>query len=237
MEIIGKYRKKINGEIVKWRNSEIKNKIRRLKFSPFHHFTISLFLIFSMPAFAQTDYATQQAAFSKSYEYESRGNFTDAVTTMKSIYQEDSYEINLRLGWVTYLAGLFTESSAYYQKAIKLKPYAIEAKIGFANPASALGNWDQIITQYNEVLAIDPQNTTVNYRMGSILYGRKDYAKAEKYLEKVVNLYPFDYDSMVLYAWTEYRLGKLREAQVLFNKALLMRPRDASASEGLGLIK
>ncbi len=237
MEIIGKYRKKINGEIVKWRNSEIKNKIRRLKFSPFHHFTISLFLIFSMPAFAQTDYATQQAAFSKSYEYESRGNFTDAVTTMKSIYQEDSYEINLRLGWVTYLAGLFTESSAYYQKAIKLKPYAIEAKIGFANPASALGNWDQIITQYNEVLAIDPQNTTVNYRMGSILYGRKDYAKAEKYLEKVVNLYPFDYDSMVLYAWTEYRLGKLREAQVLFNKALLMRPRDASATEGLGLIK
>ena len=237
MEIIGKYRKKINGEIVKWRNSEIKNKIRRLKFSPFHHFTISLFLIFSMPAFAQTDYATQQAAFSKSYEYESRGNFTDAVTTMKSIYQEDSYEINLRLGWVTYLAGLFTESSAYYQKAIKLKPYAIEAKIGFANPASALGNWDQIITQYNEVLAIDPQNTTVNYRMGSILYGRKDYAKAEKYLEKVVNLYPFDYDSMVLYAWTEYRLGKLREAQVLFNKALLMRPKDASATEGLGLIK
>ncbi len=237
MEIIGKYRKKINGEIVKWRNSEIKNKIRRLKFSPFHHFTISLFLIFSMPAFAQTDYATQQAAFSKSYEYESRGNFTDAVTTMKSIYQEDSYEINLRLGWVTYLAGLFTESSAYYQKAIKLKPYAIEAKIGFANPASALGNWDQVVTQYNEVLAIDPQNTTVNYRMGSILYGRKDYAKAEKYLEKVVNLYPFDYDSMVLYAWTEYRLGKLREAQVLFNKALLMRPRDASATEGLGLIK
>ncbi len=237
MEIIGKYRKKINGEIVKWRNSEIKNKIRRLKFSPFHHFTISLFLIFSMPAFAQTDYATQQAAFSKSYEYESRGNFTDAVTTMKSIYQEDSYEINLRLGWVTYLLGQFTESSAYYQKAIKLKPYAIEAKIGFANPASALGNWDQVVTQYNEVLAIDPQNTTVNYRMGSILYGRKDYAKAEKYLEKVVNLYPFDYDSMVLYAWTEYRLGKLREAQVLFNKALLMRPRDASASEGLGLIK
>ena len=237
MEIIGKYRKKINGEIVKWRNSEIKNKIRRLKFSPFHHFTISLFLIFSMPAFAQTDYATQQAAFSKSYEYESRGNFTDAVTTMKSIYQEDSYEINLRLGWVTYLAGLFTESSAYYQKAIKLKPYAIEAKIGFANPASALGNWDQVVTQYNEVLAIDPQNTTVNYRMGSILYGRKDYAKAEKYLEKVVNLYPFDYDSMVLYAWTEYRLGKLREAQVLFNKALLMRPKDASATEGLGLIK
>lgn len=156
---------------------------------------------------------------------------------MKAIYQEDSYEINLRLGWATYLAGQFTESSAYYQKAIKLKPYSIEAKIGFANPASALGNWDQVVTEYNSVLSIDPQNTLVNYRMGSIFYGRKDYAKAEKYLEKVVNLYPFDFDAMILYAWTNFKLGKMREAQVLFNKTLLMRPKDAGALEGLGLIK
>jgi len=82
----------------------------------------SLLLLFSMSTFAQTNYTILQDAFSKSYAYESRGNFSDAITTMKAVYQEDSYEINLRLGWVTYLAGLFTESSAYYQKAIKLKP-------------------------------------------------------------------------------------------------------------------
>jgi tetratricopeptide (TPR) repeat protein len=73
--------------------------------------------------------------------------------------------------------------------------------------------------------------------MGSIYYGRKDFVKAEKYLEKVVNLYPFDYDSMVLYAWTNLKLGKTREAQVLFNKVLLIRPKDVSALEGLALIK
>jgi len=198
---------------------------------------ISLFLFSSGMLSAQTNYTLLQEAFSKSYAYESRGNFMDAISSLKAVYQEDSYEVNLRLGWVTYLAGLFTESSAYYQKAIKLKPYAIEAKLGFVNPASALGNWDQVITQYEDILAADPQNTTVNYRMGSIYYGRKDYPKAEKYLEKVINLYPFDYDSMVLYAWTMYRLGKMREAQVLFNKVLLIRPRDTSALEGLGLIK
>jgi len=196
-----------------------------------------LFTVFAFSSFSQLSNSALQEGFSKSYSFESRGNFADAITSMKAIYQEDSYEINLRLGWVTYLAGQFTESSAYYQKAIKLKPYSIEAKIGFANPASALGNWDQVISEYNAVLAIDPQNTLVNYRMGSIFYGRKDYAKAEKYLEKVVNLYPFDFDSMVLFAWTNFRLGKLREAQVLFNKALLMRPKDAGALEGLGLIK
>jgi len=210
---------------------------RHFAISPFRHFAISLFILLSTSSYAQLSNSALQEGFSKSYSFESRGNFADAITSMKAIYQEDSYEINLRLGWVTYLAGQFTESSAYYQKAIKLKPYSIEAKIGFANPASALGNWDQVISEYNAVLAIDPQNTLVNYRMGSIFYGRKDYAKAEKYLEKVVNLYPFDFDAMILYAWTNFKLGKLREAQVLFNKALLMRPKDAGALEGLGLIK
>lgn len=194
-------------------------------------------LLFCSRVSGQTNYATLQEAFSKSQQYESRGNFPDAITSMKSVYEEDSYEINLRLGWLTYLAGLFTESTAYYQKAMKLKPYSVEAKLGFANPASALGNWDQVIAQYNDILAIDPMNSSVNYRLGSIYYGRKDYAKADKYLEKVVNLYPFDYDGLILYAWTQYRLGKLREAQVLFNKTLLNRPNDSSALEGLGLIK
>ena len=41
----------------------------------------------------------------------------------------------------------------------------------------------------------------------------------------------------ILYAWTEFKLGKLREAQVLFNKVLLMRPKDTSALEGLLQIK
>jgi tetratricopeptide (TPR) repeat protein len=213
--------------------------------SPFRYFATSLFrylfisllIGISSSLFGQTNQAALQDAFSKSYQYEYRGNFADAISALKTVYQEDSYEINVRLGWVTYLAGLFTESSAYYQKAIALKPYSIEAKLGIANPASALGNWDQVIAQYNEILTIDPQNTTANYRMGSIYYGRKDYGKAEKYLEKVINLYPFDYDSNILFAWTCLKLGKLREAQVLFNKVLLIKPTDASALEGLGLIK
>jgi len=218
----------------------VKRKMQNAKYCSsvlFRSFTILLSLFSFLPLYSQTNYTLLQEAFSKSQAYESRGNFTDAISTMKAIYAEDSYEINLRLGWVTYLNGSFTESASYYQKAITLKPYAIEPKLGFVYPASALGNWDQVIAQYTAILATDPQNTTANYRMGSIYYGRKDYAKAEKFLEKVINLYPFDYDSMLLFAWTNFKLGKLREAQVMFNKVLLNKPKDTSALEGLSLIK
>jgi len=40
-----------------------------------------------------------------------------------------------------------------------------------------------------------------------------------------------------MFAWTNLKLGKTREAQVLFNKVLMLSPDDKSALEGLSLIK
>jgi Tfp pilus assembly protein PilF len=72
--------------------------------------------------------------------------------------------------------------------------------------------------------------------MGLIHYNREDYQQAFWYFEKVVNHYPFDYDSVIMLAWSSYKLGKAREAKVLFQKALMIRPDDESAKEGLELL-
>jgi len=183
------------------------------------------------------DYTKLTAAFSESYSKEKTGKYGDAVSALKAYYDPASYEINLRLGWLTYLQGQFTESLGYYNKAIELMPYAIEPRLGVVLPASSMGNWDVVITHYNKILSIDPNNTVTLYRLGHISYDRKDYKQAYQHFEKVVNLYPFDYQSMLMLAWTDYRLGKTREARVLFNKVLLYSPGDTSALEGLGLIK
>lgn len=183
------------------------------------------------------DYKSIQQAFSESYTHEYAGEYTKAVESLKKIYDEDSYEINLRLGWLMYLSGLFTESTTYYQKALTLKPLSIEVRLGYAFPASALGNWIHVINLYEEILEIDPENSLTNYRLGSIYYGKTDYSAAIKYFEKVANHYPFDYDNLIMYAWTNFQLGNFREAKVLFNIALMVKPDDKSALEGLKLIK
>ncbi len=188
-----------------------------------------------LSAEAQTGNLT--TVFSQSYQQETVADYAGAIKLLKNVYDEKSYEINLRLGWLNYEAGLFTESQAYYEKAIMLMPYSIEAKLGYVYPAAALGNWDKVTAQYLKVLEIDPQNTSVNYKLGNIYYGKKDYTNAYKHLEKVVNLYPFGYDALIMYAWSNYQTGKTREAKVLFNKVLLVSPGDKSAMEGLGLIK
>mgnify|MGYP005847373345 CR=1 FL=1 len=49
------------------------------------------------------------------------------------------------------------------------------------------------------------------------------------YLSGVVNLYPFNYYSVLMLGWTNYQLGKTKEAKILFQKALLYDPTSASA--------
>ena len=184
---------------------------------------------------AQNDIIAE--AFSQSYVFESKADYSKAISAVKGVYNDKSYEINLRLGWLHYEAGLFTEALAFYQKAIDLRPYSIEAKLGYVYPAAALGNWDQVTTQYKKILETDPQNTTANYRLGLIYFGKKDYQNAFKNFEKLVNLYPFGYDGLLYLGWTDYYLGQTKEAKVLFGKVLLVSPGDKSALEGLGLIK
>lgn len=100
-----------------------------------------------------------------------------------------------------------------------------------------MARWDDIITMYETILKIDPQNSLVNYRLGLIYYNRGQYERADPYIEKVVNLYPFDYDSLLLFAWNKLMLQRSREARVLFQKVLLANPGDESALRGLEMLR
>lgn len=199
-----------------------------------------MLLVFSAVATqinAQANQQALEAAFSKSYEYEKTGDFTASMDPLKKMYDESSYEINLRLGWLNYNAGLFDESIIFYSKAQKLKPYAEEARFGLILPLAALGRWNEVISLYDNILEINPNNTVALYRLGLVYYGRKDYNKAYPLFKKVVDLYPFGYDGLLMLGWTSYFLGNYNQAKVLFNKVKLYNPGDASAEEGLKLIK
>ena len=200
--------------------------------------TIAIIIIlgFGSLAYGQTNTKVYES-FIESYGLEATGNYSNAIEKIIEIYTADSYDMNIRLGWLYYNLGNYPESQKYYQIATQILPYSIEAKLGYVLPVSGLGYWDKVIEVYNDILVIDPQNTLVNYRMGAIYYERREYEKAYDFLENVINLYPNDFDAILLFAWSHYQMGKLKEAKVLFNKALLIKPNNASAQYGCGLIK
>jgi len=196
-----------------------------------------LFLLLTFVAVGSNAQSNIHEAFVESYGLEATGNYSSAIEKIVEIYEEDSYDMNIRLGWLYYNLGNYPESKKYYGKAMRILPYSLEAKLGYVMPLAGLGLWNEVIEVYDEILKIDPQNTLVNYRMGAIYYERRQYEQAYNYLENVTNLYPNDYDSVVLFAWTHYQMGKLKEAKSLFSKALLIKPNDSSAQYGLSLIK
>jgi tetratricopeptide (TPR) repeat protein len=197
---------------------------------------LSVFLCLASIIYGQ-DSKTIIKAFSESYVYEKNANYKDAIGSLKDVYDPASYHLNLRLGWLYYVSGDFTASAAYYQRAIELKPYAVEARFGLTYPASSMGNYAMLKEQYIKILEIDPGNTRASYYFGLIHYEAGEFEMAARHFEKVVNLYPYDEESVLMFAWSKYRLGKLREAEVLFNTVMMIDPENESAAEGLDLIK
>ncbi len=198
---------------------------------------ITTILLFSLSSIFAQNTTEIISAFKTSYSLEKEGKYKNAADELKKVYSDDSYEVNLRIGWLQYNSGLFDESAAHYQKAINLKPYSEEAKFGLIYPKAAQGKWKEVINLYSSILVINPKNTTANYRLGLIYYGSKNYIKAATYFEKVLDLYPFDYDALLMLAWSDYFLGKKNEAKILFSKVLMNTPNDKSATEGLELLK
>ena len=187
-------------------------------------------LVCTVPAVAVAQ--DQVAAFTTSYAAEAKADYAEAIAPLKAVYT-GTYEQNLRLGWLFFLAKNYTAAAAYYQKAVEQRPYAIEPKLGLIKPLNALGQVEKILGTYERILKIDPQNTQANYWTGVIYLNRKAYDQAARYFERVVNLYPFDYDSTISLAWAYLNLGKKADARALYTKALLIRPGDAAATAGL----
>lgn len=187
-------------------------------------------------ASAQSNAAVQKA-FRDSYVDEYKKNYPAAIADMTPYNSESNYDINLRLGWLNFLNKNYMAAETFYAKAVALRPNALEAKFGYIKPLSLLANWNKVLDQYNAILKIDPQNTQANYWTGIIYYNRKQYDVAIKYFSKLTGLYPFDYDGNQMLGWSMLMAGKKTEALVYFEKALLIKPDDASCLDGISRCK
>ena len=180
--------------------------------------SFALLLLFGIQFANAQDQNTVQEAFNKSYLLESSKKYNEAIEALKSINAINNYPIQIRLGWLTYSAKRYNESVIAYKKAAELMPASVEALLGAVNPLVAQNKWEEVEQTYLAILKNDPKNSSINFRLGQIYYNRKEYSKAEKYFSTALNLYPFDYDSMLMSGWNYYFLGKYSEAKELFNR-------------------
>ena len=178
-------------------------------------------------------------AFTRSVELETAGNYNAALKPMLEIYNDnsDSYLINLRLGWLYYLAADFSNSVKYYKKALKISDNSIEAMLGITYPYSAQDDWDNVENMYDLILDKDPMNYSANLRKGQIYFYAQEYLKARNLFEKLFDEYPSDFEVNLFLGWTNYYLGDSSTALDYFVTAVIIYPNNESAKEGFNLVK
>lgn len=197
-------------------------------------FILILFLSLHAISFSQDKRQEVVTAFSKSYEFETLQKYQLAIESLEKVYSKSSYEINLRLGWLHYLNAEHTAAVKYYKIAISLETKSIEARFGLAYPLSYLGNWDEIVKIYGEVLKMDPKNYKANLRLGTIWYNRKKFSQALAYVKVINSIYPFDYDVNLLAGKIYISLGRIVDAKAALTKCLNY---DPSSEEVKSLLK
>ncbi|MBI4676503.1 MAG: tetratricopeptide repeat protein [Elusimicrobia bacterium] len=174
-------------------------------------------------------------AFYASYTAESQKNVSGAITALKAVEpaERDSYVLNLRLGWLSYLAGLWNESIAYYQRAADLAPEAIEPLQGVILPLAAAGKTTEIAKTHQDIIKLDPNNYRSLSQLAWRSYLSKDYKKAAGHYARLVKLHPTDTEMLLGLGYSQKLGGALDEAKKQFQRVLLLSPRNPRALEGL----
>ncbi len=195
-------------------------------------------MVFSFLVFAQNS-DLKLKAFTNSIQDESLENYEKAIEGLTSVYAElkTDYLTNLRLGWLYYSTKDYETSVKYYREAVRISGRSTEALLGLTYPYSGLEMWEEIKVIYEEILEKDKYNYTANLRLGQIFLNTTNYSNAKVYLEKNINNYPSDYETNLYLGWTYYYLGNKSKARELFVNALISKPNDASALEGLKYTK
>jgi tetratricopeptide (TPR) repeat protein len=158
---------------------------------------VGLILILPVVLIAETAKMSESGireCYYKSYRYEKARNYNDAIKSLLLVQQDfpNGYTVNLRLGWLNYLAANFAGAQAYYRAAIKLLPASIEPKLGMLLTLQAQGRYVQMESLARQVLEKDAFNFYGTLRLSAALRMQKKYALAMEGLSRLRSMYPAD---------------------------------------------
>jgi tetratricopeptide (TPR) repeat protein len=83
---------------------------------------------------------------------------------------------------------------------------------------------------------LDPNSEIALEGFGAVAFAAEEFLEAAKYFERLVELYPDNYDHWLNLAVARHRLGRLDSATETYQKALQIRPDGTAAYVNLGLL-
>lgn len=130
----------------------------------------------------------------------------------------------------------------YLSRALKIHPGYTNALLISGNADFFLGNYEDAIFSYSQLLNANPgyadarKNLSVIYREAGKYYGvqKNDLKKSLFYLSESIKLDSTDYETVRLSGIANAMSGNLQQALYFFKKGVIIKPDNASAYKNLG---
>jgi tetratricopeptide (TPR) repeat protein len=194
-----------------------------------------LLLLLVTPFFATVTPAQADNSISDSYHesftQEKIQDYNAAIQALMPVYELYSrqYTVNLRLGWLHYLAGRYRKSLEYYRSAASAVPGAIDPKLGEAVVGLAQQNYSDVKLICYSIIKIDFYNYLANRYLAKALVGEESFVQAAAVTQKMLALYPSDISFIEQLAIIRMHQGDTATARLLYKDLWILDPNNINA--------
>ncbi|WP_298770929.1 tetratricopeptide repeat protein [uncultured Shewanella sp.] len=197
---------------------------------------ISLFF-FSFNAFSSNE-ELQKTSFHKSYGYERVGDYKNAINSLIGLYKKTpkDYILNLRLGYLYYLQGSFSNAKFHYLAAKKISPNALSPQLGMMRISNVKENFDDAELLGYKVIKKDFYNYYANLYLSYALRKNKKYDNAAEIDKKMLDVYPDDTTFLLEYGLLKFQQKDYAKTKEILSLLLVLEPENVSAKEVLSQI-
>ncbi|WP_369996693.1 tetratricopeptide repeat protein [Winogradskyella sp.] len=171
---------------------------------------------------------------------------TDAANALFSDLLKDypnDFEVKLNYGESLLWNSNFADAKSYYKGLVTENPKSFAALLGFANTLSNLKEYEDALTYVNRALEVSPGNpnalTSKKYIYLGYAYQNQqgqNYEKAEELLNKNLELFNDDKDTLLNLGNLYLIWEKYDEAQNIYNRLAKQAEHNTIALNGLALV-
>ncbi len=183
--------------------------------------------------FFTTVQAGEEETWAKSYALEAKGEYKEAAAVIEPFLNGggDTAEFALlRYGWLNYLLRNHNDAIRSYEKALRLNPNSIDARLGLTLPLLVQQRWKEAARYAKQVLQRSPWNFTAHLRLLVSEEGRRKWSVMKKHASELAARYPSSATPWVYLARAEAWLGDHEAAKRAYVRVLRRIPAHLEAN-------
>lgn len=191
------------------------------------------YVLIALAAYIPLSYgnAISTDIWTESYRLESIGQFQQARDVLEPFAKEQPNVeyVMLRMGWLSYLGGAYSQSIKQYQAALSLNARSIDAKLGLMLPLLAQQRWKEAEIYGEQVLAVAPWNYYAHLRLMVSDEGQRHWQALLQRAQQLHQRFPTDTTTLVYLARAQHWLGNQEGARTTYRQVLQRYPSHVEA--------